>query len=207
MKLLIAFLVATIYAAPLTPVWPNIFWQNFNETTITPQQGTNHNTGTYYYNYNLPAYRIDRNNGRYDRYCGLNGPYANENTPCSHIVVNGYRYLYYSQLNTCCYCCNSTMGCGVLLPNWMQNANYIDTEVHEGILTYKWEKSGLQPNYFYETVNTVPVNRITVSIYQEPNDFMDFSSRNETLPSGILNLPSICTLKNTCNWGFCQQLR
>ncbi|OMJ67562.1 hypothetical protein SteCoe_35241 [Stentor coeruleus] len=208
MKLAFALLFAmTLAATPLSPVWPNVFWQPFNEKTVHPQAGVHYNTGTYYYNYNLPASRVDRSNGQYDSFCGIGGPYANKDTPCTHFVVGGNRYLYYPDLNQCCYCCNSTMGCGVLLPNWMQNATYINTEVHEGILTYKWEKTGGQQNYLYETVNNVPTSRVTVSIYEEPDNFMDFSHRNETLPNGIMNLPSICNLQNTCNWGFCQNLR
>ena len=203
----IILLASTCAAIPLTPVWPNIFWQNFEETTYYSGIGTHNNTGTYYYNYNTKAYRIDRNNGGYDRYCGLEGPYFSQNTPCSHIVSNGYRYLYYSDLNKCCYCCNSTMGCGVLLPTWMDNSNFIDTEIHNGVLAYKWEKSGLQPNYFYETTGDDPVKRVTLSIYQINDDYMDFGPRSETLPPNILDLPSICTLTNTCDWGFCQQLR
>ena len=101
---------------PLPPLWPNVFQQNFTELTYYPNIGNHENTGSYYYNYSMMAYRIDRSNGKYDRYCGLSGPYVNNDTPCSHYVVNGYRYLYYPLLNQCCYCCNSTMGCGVLLP-------------------------------------------------------------------------------------------
>ena len=86
----------------------------------------------------------------------------------------------------------------MLFPGWMTNATYIDTEVHNGVQTYKWNKVGNQNNYIYETVGPVPLNRVTVSIYQIGDDNMDFGPRNSTLPAGILNLPSICTVNKPC---------
>jgi hypothetical protein len=192
---------------PQSPMWPNTFWQPFTETTSYILIGTHTTTGNFYYDWTTKAYRVDRANGRYDRYCGIDGPYEFQNTPCSHIVNNGNRFLYYSALNTCCYCCNSASGCGMLFPGWMTNASYIDTEVHNGVQTYKWNKPGLQSNYIYETVNSTPTNRVTVSIYQVSDDDMEFGARSTTLPNGILNLPSICSLSNLCQTGACKALR
>ena len=207
-RLLLVFLVLGVFSqTPQSPLWPNTFWQNFKEKTIDPNLGNHENTGSYYYNYNLPSYRVDKSSGQFDYFCGVGGPYANVSTACNQYVVSGNRYLHFPEKNYCCYCCNSTSGCGVLLPNWMNGAQYIDTEVHEGQQCYKWLKMGNQKNYFYETVASVPVNRVTVSIYEEPSNFMDFGPRNSTLPSGILNLPSICNLNTPCNWGACQEIR
>ena len=89
----------------------------------------------------------------------------------------------------------------------MNTSIYIDTEVHEGVLTYKWNRKGDQNNYIYETLNSLPVNRVTVSIYQGTSDNMDFGPRNSTLPTGILNLPGICTLSKTCSNLSCDGLR
>ena len=203
---ILLIIVATSAQKPQPPMWPNTFWQNFTETTRYVLE--NHETtGSYYYDWTQLAYRVDRANGRYDRYCGLAGPYEFENTPCSHIVNNGNRYLYYSEKNECCFCCNSANGCGMLFPGWMTNATYIDTEVHNGVLTYKWNKKGLQDNYIYETTGPVPVNRVTVSIYQVSDDDMEFGPRNLTLPSGILNLPPICKLSIHCESAACIALR
>ena len=140
MWLLVLNLSFSFAQIPASPMWPNTFWQNFTETTTYPGIGTHENTGTYYYDWTVKSYRIDRSNGRYDRYCGILGPYELDNTPCSQIVNNGNRFIYYSAKNTCCFCCNSTSGCGVLFPGWMTGATYIDTEVHNGVQTYKWNK-------------------------------------------------------------------
>ena len=206
-QICLALVLVAVIAAPQPPLWPNEFWQYFIEDTVNPQLGHHQNNGTYYYNFNLPAYRIDRSNGQYNSFCGVGGPYANISTPCNHYVVNGNRYMYYPEKNTCFYCCNSTQGCGVLKPTWMSDATYIDTEVHEGVMTYKWLKIGNSKNYLYETVNNIPVDRVTVSIYEEPSDFFNFGPRNATLPANILILPPVCTLTNVANWGICQALR
>ena len=78
----------------------------------TPIIGSGSTTGTLYYDVNKNSYRVDRENGRYDRYCGTVKKF--KDTKCSHIVSNGDRYLYYPELNDCCYCCDSSNGCGIL---------------------------------------------------------------------------------------------
>lgn len=206
-KVFLALVVVVVIAQPQAPLWPNIFWQNFTERTTDPQYGVHEDTGTYFYNFNLPSYRIDRSNGQFNYFCGIGGPYANISTPCTHFVVNGNRFMFYPAKNTCYYCCNSTNGCGVLKPTWMSDATYVDTEVHDGVMTYKWLKIGNQRNYLYETVNSVPLNRVTVSIVEEPSDTFNFGPRSLTLPANALDLPSICTVSNVANWGACQELR
>ena len=192
---------------PLPPMWPDVFFQDFAEVTTNPVAGVHRNVGSYYYNWTMKAYKIERSNGRYDRFCGLSGPHISQDTPCTHLVVNGNRYLYYPELNQCCYCCNSTSGCGVLFPGWMQDSTYIDTEIHNGVLTYKWFKQGNEENFFWETTGGVPTNRVTIAINQVTEDDMDFGPRSSTFPADAFNLPGICTLSTTCNWGFCQELR
>ena len=110
---------------PAYPVWPEMFQQNFEENLTYPILGTHQTHGTYYYDFANRRYRIDRANGRYDRYCGLNGAKAFIDTPCTHLVVNGMRWLIYPEKQECCQCCTSEQGCGVLFPTWMNNATFI----------------------------------------------------------------------------------
>jgi hypothetical protein len=207
-KFIIALFIASVLAqTPQPPLWPNTFWQTFNETKIT-QTGNQYDTGTYYYGYSTLNYRLDRTNGRYDAFCGNGGPYANINYACNTYVVNGNRFLHLPQQNFCCFCCSAANGCGVLKPTWMSDSTYIDTEVNNGQQCYKWKKAGAAgDDYLYETVGSVPVNRVTVSIHDSPFDIFEFGPRSSTLPAGIFNLPSICTVNTPCNWGFCQQTR
>jgi hypothetical protein len=193
-------------ATPAGPVWPNTFWQPFSEKIYYgPIEDST--TGTYYYDWTKLVYRIDRSNGQYDRYCGILSPYSFDKTPCTHYVVGGNRYLYYPDYKECCYCCNDTQGCGVLKPTWMQNATFIDTEVHNGVSTYKWDQKGNQDNFIYETVDPNPLNRVTVSLYQVPDDYMDFGSRSTSIPAGTFTLPSVCSLTKYCESAACVAVR
>ena len=205
--LVLLFLSVYVLAAPQPPLWANQFWQNFTEHTVFPIVGTNYNNGTYYYDWTNQQNRIDRSNGRYNSVCGLGGPYEHISTPCIEYITGGNRFFYYPAYNTCFYCCNSTDGCGILIPNWMSDATYVDTEIHNGISTYKWEKTGNQPNYMYETTEANPLNRTTISIYQEPDDFQDFGPRSLILPPNIFTLPSVCTIKYPSTWGACKEFR
>lgn len=207
-KLAVIFLllIGTFSQTPLPPLWPNVFWQNFTEITFSVSAGVHKTTGAYYYNWTMPAYRIARFNGRYDSSCGLSGPHATEDTPCEQIVVDGNRFVYYPILNQCCYCCNDANGCGVLIPTWFSDAKYIDTEVHNGILSYKWLKKGNQNNFIWETTGNVPVQRQTIAINEDPGDIFDFDlGRLDSFPQ--ITVPSICSLTNTCDWGLCQEVR
>ncbi|CAG9311664.1 unnamed protein product [Blepharisma stoltei] len=189
---------ASLEATPQYPLWPNVFTQTFNETLYYPEFGNQTTTGTYYYDWTNQMYRIDRANGRFDRYCGLVGFRVLTNAPCSHIVVGGNRFLYYPNDGTCCFCCNAAQGCGMLKPTWLDNATFIDTEVHMGVQAYKWNKQGLQNNFYFETAVASPSSRVMLGIYQEPNDLMDFHKITYSVPSGIFDLPKTCSLKTVC---------
>ena len=110
---------------PAYPVWPVMFQQSFKENLYYPILGTHQTNGTYFYDFANRRYRIDRVNGRYDRYCGFNGAKAFTDTPCTQLVVNGMRWLIYPAKQECCQCCTSEQGCGVLFPTWMNNATFV----------------------------------------------------------------------------------
>ena len=80
------------------------------------------NTGKLFYDYINKRYRVDRDNGKGDRYCG--SVYKLSNTPCTHYVTEGKRYLHFPEKNDCCYCCDSEHGCGVLKPDWVSGGKF-----------------------------------------------------------------------------------
>jgi hypothetical protein len=181
------------------PRWPDTFRQTFNETFKYPG-GKDHTTqGTFYYNWVNKTYRVDRDNGRYDRYCGFNSFKYWKNTPCNQYVVNGDRFIHYPALNECCYCCSAEHGCGILKPDWMSGAQFFGIEDHIGNQAYKWDQKGLQHNYYYETVAEKNTERVMLGIYQEPNDYQDFHLPREVPTMEDFQLPSICSKKSYCS--------
>ena len=200
-------LVSSTLADPLPPQWPNVFWQNFSERVSSDQKVFHDTRGSYLYNYTLGGYKIYRENGRYDGICTGGGPYDNQNTACSNIVSKGIRYLYFDDHNDCYYCCNSTTGCGVLKPTWISPATYIDTEVHNGVLTYKWLYVANKKEFFYETTEKEPTDRVTVSLYEEPGEYFDYGPRLKNCVVSQLAVPSKCVNAPPATWGGCPTLR
>ena len=198
-------------ADPKPPLWPNKFMQTFNETTTFSGgslSGPYTTKGTYYYDWSVKRYKVYRENGRHDRFCGPNGFKLFEDTPCSHIVVDGDRYLHYPEKNECCYCCSEEHGCGMLFPTWLQDAEYIGEEEHMGVKSYKWNKTGLQSNFYYETIAEDPLDRTMLSIYQESNDLQDFYGFSTNFSNETLKLPSVCSKTTTCSYfSTCTLLR
>ena len=122
-------------------------------------------TGTYYYDVSNPddmVYRIDRENGFHDRYCGVTHHFGSQ--PCNQYVKNGDRYLYYPKSDDCCYCCSAESGCGVLKPTWMSDATYEGKATIKGVETFKWNKVGAQDNFYFETTETNAADRIPIDI-------------------------------------------
>jgi hypothetical protein len=194
-------LLALALANPADPEWPETFTTTFDETMSYPVIGSHSTTGTFYYDYTSGRYRVDRANGRYDRYCGINGVKAFEDTPCSHIVVGGNRYIYYPDKDECCFCCDASHGCGLVKPDWLEGAQYLGEVEYQGQKAYKWNKPGLQANYYYETTEANPQDRTILGLFQQPNDNMVFSgSVSHEIPAGKLDLPSKCSTSNTCSW-------
>ncbi|CAG9322716.1 unnamed protein product [Blepharisma stoltei] len=194
-------------ADPIPPQWPNTFTQVFNETFATGSYGNQTTTGTLYYDWTTKSTRIDRANGRYDAFCGLNGFKILVDGPCSHIVVNGNRYLYYPKDHYCCYCCNSAQGCGSLNPTWMDNGTFLGTAPHNGVNAYGWLRTLQQDRYYYETAATQPSARVMLSIYEMGGDFKDFHAITYSVPSGIFDLPKECNIKLKCpETSVCSQL-
>lgn len=130
----------------------------------------------------------------YDRYCSTIFPL--EDTPCTHLVVDGNRYLDFPAKNSCCLCCNEAAGCGVVVPNWLvlSNATYQGQQMMNGYLSDVWMAMGLQANYWYQTVNTAK----PVQLNQVPDDNMTFVTNQYNvgpIPDQMFTIPSYCEPK------------
>jgi len=172
-----------------------------------PVIGSSNTTGYYYYDWTNVQYRVDRANGQWDRYCG--SVYKLVDTPCSHIVTGGNRYLWFPQENYCCFCCNDAEGCGVLLPNWLAPATFVNSSVTpDGYNVDIWDIEGGQANYYY----AVTPSMIPYEIDQVPNDIMYYNPQtyqNYISDPSVFDLPSSqCNVNNTCSYiSICTAVR
>ena len=71
----------------------------------------------------------------------------------------GKRYLDFPTKKYCCYCCNSTNGCGILKNDWLSTADYLGIEKLSGVEFEKWGIKGLQQNYYYNTIDSKRIPR------------------------------------------------
>ena len=114
-------------------MWENKWQADFDENNVE-KTGVTWLKGRMFYDYDNLQYRIDRDNGRSDRFCGTT---YDKNTPCSHIVKDsilcfyssGKRYLFFPNIGKCCYCCDAEHGCGVLRPDWAADSEYVENIV------------------------------------------------------------------------------
>ena len=87
-------------------------------------------------------------------------------TPCTHLVNNGIRYLIYPDLQICCNCCSDTDGYGILKPTWMNGAQYIGQSLYgsQAVESYLWNQEGVGSNFYWETVDVNPANRVMLQL-------------------------------------------
>ena len=194
--IIISLFAISVTCQVAAPVWPNQWQEDFTETLSYSVIGSGTTTGSYYYDWTNQKYRVDRANGKWDRYCGSVEVFTD--TPCSHIVVDGNRYLWFPQKNYCCFCCNAAEGCGVLSPNWLSAATWVGTNTTNGYSVDVWDDKGLQDNFYSAVAGTL----IPVEINQVPNDNQIFNPETY-LPyikdPSVFDLPSSqCTTSNTC---------
>ena len=160
--LIAACLVLVTLSTPKTPVWPAQFSQEFHETNTYPVIGSFETDGFFQYDMTNGRYRVDRTNGKGDRYCWLNGIKILQGKKCSHIVDQGKRYIYYPDNDECCYCCSAEHGCGLLRQDWLKGADFKGEVEINGIKAYKWDKKGGQSNFYYETIAEDPLDRVQI---------------------------------------------
>lgn len=135
---------------------------------------------------------IARDNARGDRYCAS---LFRGKTQCNHLVVDGARWLIFPKQDYCCKCCTDKGGCGVIKPDWLNDAEYLgeepcDEDGDDTVCT-KWNQPGLQPNYFWQEKESGTPRRL----FQMPNDDMRFDDRTFTktrVDESLFEPPSYC---------------
>ena len=118
--------------------------------------------------------------------------------------MQGDRYIDYPDSDECCYCCSADHGCGVLKNDWMSDADYLGMETMDDVNTYKWNKPGLQANWYYETVADAAEDRVPVKTDMGPGSATDFiqdflpTNFKKSVDAGVFDLPTRCSKEKTC---------
>ena len=191
-------LITGALTAEPTPIpFANEYSSDFTEEMWLPIKGHQLTTGKWYYSWTQKKFRVDRDNGSDDRYCGIAEGF--KNTPCRQIVNEGKRYLYYPQLNYCCFCCAAENGCGIVKPDWFVTGTYEGKQTDSQYTFNTWNKKGMQSN-FVSQVAGGPYNGYTYKIFQDPDSNMVFdpTSYSFALPEGVFDIP-------TANGANCQK--
>lgn len=206
---LLAIILAVSIAQDESPRWPDRFCEDFTETFTYGWLGPYQTTGKMCYDWNQKRYAVHRDNGHWDRYCGFDYWHIWGSAPCVHYVDSGVRYLYYPNSDSCCHCCDSVHGCDVLQPNWLSGASFVGEVTFQGQMAYKWDKKGLQSNFYYETVAMNATDRIMLGIDQQPNDFQIFDPSTFTteFDDSLITMPAKCQGAGYCNLGICTAVR
>lgn len=175
-------------AGDIQPRWYPQFSVQFNESTKILFRL--HTKGLWAYDFPSRKEATVRDNGRGDRYCGSVHPFTD--TPCTHLVNGGMRYLLFPALHACCACCSVQAGCGVLADTWLDSAAYQGEVQIRDQTAHKWLIPGLQKNYWYATADAA---QLPLELDQLPNDkqALDPSTfKPRAPPAEAFNIPEYC---------------
>lgn len=187
MKLISLILLAAVVLAVDPPVWPKTFSQRFVETYVINNQSF-FGVGEHFYDAAHNRSRFDRKDGIHAALCNS---IHNETTACTNLILGDKRYIYFPEKKTGCFCCDSAHGCGILRPNWLENATYLGTENILGQDFYKWSKlDGSDPDYYYATTDA---NRIPRRLDESGEHLLDYlmnTYSTNPIPDSVFELPS-----------------
>lgn len=172
------------------PVWPSTWQASFNESMRDGPIEKGSTTGVYFYDFANNRSRIDRVDGKYDRYCGTEE--IDVSTPCSQVVVEKEFWLLFEERQKCCRCCTDAEGCGVVSPDWLNGAKYDGEFSVAGYVTNRWEKEGNRKNFYYSTV----IGNFPLIIDMEELDKIQYDPSTYTtspIDDSHFVLPGYCT--------------
>lgn len=187
------------------PVLHESFQEAFDETYI--QNGSTYKVnGQWYYDAKNNRERTDRVNGRYNLFCGTVLP--NVTAACTQLTVNNKRYIIYPQRKSCCFCCDSQHGCGILKRNWLDGAKFLGVEKLIDTNYNKWSKDGdISYNYYWSTIDANQIPRKLDEGGSHITDYLTHTYINKTFDDSYFALPSYCNETACAATSFCGKLR
>ena len=81
--------------------------------------------------------------------------------------------------------------------DWLNGAIFLGYETLNGINTTKWDKKGLQDNFYFSTVK----GDIPARLDMKPTDVFDFHTttyNTNPIDPNVFNLPSYCSPQAKC---------
>lgn len=179
---------------PWAPEWT----ADFTETMYLPALGVMQSDGKWWYSFAQKRFRVDRDDGRNDRYCG--SVYKLENTRCSQIVRDGKRYLHFPQKKFCCKCCTDAQGCGVVDPEFVESGEFSETTTDKnGRSVDKYLIKGMQNNWYSETTGD---HSHPAEFYQDPlSDMVWRNYSPKAIDETVFDLPTDSgDCEQSCGW-------
>ena len=199
-----------LMVSPPAAVWPTSFFAGF--------ESLSKNTSGLFM-VNSSAEMLMLMDGTRDHLCSA----FHNNTACSMLTTDGWKYLIWPELGKCCKCCSYANGCGPLLPKWVTNQT--GNTRYEGIenVTYnstsfpchKWEVVGLSadwPNYYWMhtdgNINWPNSDGMPCATHgwNSPADddyIFDPNSTSATIPSSFFEKPAYCADDVFCGNEVC----
>ena len=185
------FLAAVMLVVVLSkdpPVWQSSFSQRFVATFHNKENQTFHSVGDHFYDYANKRSRMDYRDGSWDFLCNT---VVNESTPCTFLTIGGKRYLVFPEKKIGCFCCDSAHGCGVLRPDWLNQATYIGTETLLGQDFDKWSKpDGGIMDYYWATTDSKQIPRRVDQGGSREYDYLMNTYSTDPIRESVFELPS-----------------
>ena len=138
--------------------------------------------------------RLDRTNGKFDPLCSS---VNNATTPCHQLVRDSKRYIIFTLLRQCCFCCDGAHGCGILKRDWLKGAKFVGKEDLNGQIFNKFTDADSQTDY-WATTDTKEIPRKLVEGGQIFKDFIMNTFSEEYIAETIFALPSYCNEAADC---------
>jgi len=201
MNKMIAIAIWSILIFTVTAVDPPVYNFSYHiafDETYTVNKSSYEVNGLLFYDPINNRERVDRTNGRYNKFCGPIIP--NTNTPCIQYTVNNKRWIAFPQKSVCCFCCDSAHGCGILSPDWLRDSEYKGEEKILDTIYDKWSKDGVVGyNYLWTAKDNDHTPRRLDENGVHTTDYSIHSFKKMNFEEGVFALPQYCNTEKLVN--------
>jgi len=174
-------------------------------------------TGTYsvLFEGDFAAEKIVLVDGSRDHLCAS----FQDNTSCVQLTTEGFRFLFWPEIEKCCKCCTYNVGkgkypCGGPLgPQWLSSkTDYFGIEMVRGHPCHKWKIDGVVPNhsnFYFQFPDGLPCAIDGYNYLRDPSEraddqyIFDRQSFNFTSDRNRFAIPQVCHKSTYCGGPVC----